>query len=58
VTRLRDGRDASTYPLLDDRRPDLYAELGAAGIPPASPGVLGKTSVSWTPPSTAIESAR
>ncbi|MDX6472817.1 MAG: hypothetical protein QOK22_1633, partial [Gaiellaceae bacterium] len=25
VDRLRDTTDARTYPLLDDRRPDLYA---------------------------------
>jgi predicted amidohydrolase len=27
VDRLRGGRDGRTYPLLDDRRPDLYGEL-------------------------------
>jgi predicted amidohydrolase len=27
VDRLREGRDERTYPLLDDRRPDLYGEL-------------------------------
>jgi predicted amidohydrolase len=27
VDRLRGGRDGRTYPLLDDRRPDLYGDL-------------------------------
>jgi predicted amidohydrolase len=58
ITRLRDCSDASTYPLLEDRRPDLYAELGAAGNPAAPPGVLSQTSVSWAPHSTGIESVR
>jgi predicted amidohydrolase len=30
VDRLREGRDLRTYPLLQDRRPDLYAELQTA----------------------------
>jgi predicted amidohydrolase len=28
VGRLRDGRDATSYPLLDDRRPELYGAIG------------------------------
>jgi predicted amidohydrolase len=35
VDRLRSGRDRRTYPLLDDRRPDLYGELHAP-----APGAL------------------
>jgi predicted amidohydrolase len=30
VDRLRAGHDERTYPLLDDRRPDLYADLHAS----------------------------
>ena len=47
VTRLRDGREPATYPLLDDRRPDLYGPIAGEEIPPPSRGVLSQTSVSW-----------
>jgi predicted amidohydrolase len=30
VDRLRAGRDQRTYPLLDDRRPDLYGDLSSS----------------------------
>ena len=30
--RLRDGRDARTYPLLDDRRPELYGPIGVGEL--------------------------
>jgi predicted amidohydrolase len=37
VERLRDGRDARTYPLFDDRRPELYGAIGADEMPREHP---------------------
>jgi 5-aminopentanamidase len=58
VARLRDGRDPGTYPLLEDRRPDLYGQIDAEEILPPGRGVLSQTSVSWARFSTQIEAVR
>lgn len=48
--RLRDQRDPRAYPLLADRRPELYAEI-AAITSPNSVELLSQTSVCWPPAS-------
>jgi predicted amidohydrolase len=46
--RLRDQRDPQTYPLLADRRPELYEAISAAE-PPQPVELLSQTSVCWPP---------
>jgi predicted amidohydrolase len=48
VGRLRDQRDPRTYPLLADRRPELYEAIaGKAALDPVE--LLSQTSVCWPP---------
>jgi 5-aminopentanamidase len=49
IGRLRENRDPRTYPLLEDRRPELYTPICAAGTSPGSLGLLSQTSVCWPP---------
>jgi predicted amidohydrolase len=46
--RLRDQRDPRAYPLLADRRPELYAAISAK-TSPNSVELLSQTSVCWPP---------
>ena len=55
VSALRNQRDTATYPLLADRRPDLYGQIGAGKRAQARNGVLSQTSVCSTSPSAGID---
>jgi predicted amidohydrolase len=50
IGRLRENRDPRTYPLLEDRRPELYTAICAGGTSPGSLGLPSQTSVCSPPP--------